>query len=157
MDSMRSLNTSLPPAGAQSAHTEPPEELLSAFKTAALSVTSLYRTSVAGQAHARHEGYQQALEDIKTFLDREGLAVDSIDGAKIRYWLDERIDGTAAAAAAAGNGDGNENGSQRNGHTDRTTTSSLSSGTTHPLSTQQQQQQPPAVPTSIYKTFQELF
>ncbi|KZZ87591.1 hypothetical protein AAP_05502 [Ascosphaera apis ARSEF 7405] len=106
MDSMRSLNTSLPSAPANNNNNnphqppapapEPPEELLQAFKTAALSVTTLYKNSVRGQAHARHQGYQEALEDVRAFLDRERLALDTFQGAKIRHWLNERIDGTAS-------------------------------------------------------------
>ncbi|KAI5300186.1 hypothetical protein KEM56_002663 [Ascosphaera pollenicola] len=120
MDSMRSLNTSLPQAPAGSGNNsslpgpEPPEELLQAFKTAALSVTTLYKNSVRGQAHARHQGYQEALEDISAFLDRECFALDAFQGAKIRHWLNERIDGSAAPTMGTGEGDENREQTEKN-------------------------------------------
>ena len=55
MDSMRSLNTSLPGATSTTAapttvkHQDPPEQLLTAFKAAALSVTNLYKSAAADQ------------------------------------------------------------------------------------------------------------
>lgn len=90
MDSMRTLNTSLP----SSASAQPPEQLLQAFKTAALSVTNLYKTAHSDQANSRHLGYQEALEDLRAFLDREKLALDDAEGQKIRKWVVSRIDGT---------------------------------------------------------------
>ena len=96
MDSMRSLNTSLP----SSASAQPPEQLLQAFKTAALSVTNLYKTALADQGSARHLGYQEALEDLRAFLDREKLALDDGDGQKIRKWVVSRIDGTGTTTTS---------------------------------------------------------
>lgn len=93
MDSMRTLNTSLP----SSAPPQPPELLLQAFKSAALSVTNLYKTSVSDQAQSRHLGYQDALEDLRVFLDKEGIGMNDSEAAKIRNWVVKRIDGTGAA------------------------------------------------------------
>ncbi|KAK2739857.1 hypothetical protein FQN57_006433 [Myotisia sp. PD_48] len=94
MDSMRSLDTSLP----ASAPAQPPELLLQAFKSAALSVTNLYKTAVSDQAQARHLGYQEALEDLRSFLDRERLGIEGGEASKVRHWVIERIDGTGAAS-----------------------------------------------------------
>ncbi|RAL65399.1 hypothetical protein DID88_000967 [Monilinia fructigena] len=70
MDSMRSLNTSLPGGKSPSKqqNVEPPQQLLIAqFKAAALSVTNLYKTAAADQARARAEGYQDALDELLSF------------------------------------------------------------------------------------------
>ncbi|KAI1909599.1 hypothetical protein LOZ53_003889 [Ophidiomyces ophidiicola] len=95
MDSMRSLNSSLPSSNST---TQRPEVLLQAFKTAALSVTNLYKSAVADQIQSRHIGYQDALEDLRAFLDKEGLGISDGEGNKIRHWIAERIDGTGTAA-----------------------------------------------------------
>jgi hypothetical protein len=86
---MRSLNTSLPHPRPQ-----PPEQLLSAFKTAALSVTNLYKTAVTDQSSSRHAGYQDALDDLLSFLDKENLGVQDGEGWKIRKWATERFERT---------------------------------------------------------------
>ncbi|KAK5303049.1 hypothetical protein LTR99_006006 [Exophiala xenobiotica] len=75
MDSMRSLNTSLP-----STRPAPPEQLLQAFRNAALSVTNLYKSAVTDQNSARQTGYQEALEDLLSFLDRENLGLQDGEG-----------------------------------------------------------------------------
>ncbi|KAK2768642.1 hypothetical protein FQN54_000498 [Arachnomyces sp. PD_36] len=97
MDSMRSLNTSLPPSTPH--RNQPPEQLLQAFKTAALSVTNLYKNAVSEQGQARQAGYQDALEDLVSFLDKEHLGLGDGEGWKIRQWATERIDGTGAASS----------------------------------------------------------
>jgi hypothetical protein len=96
MDSMRSLNTSLPKA---SPYKQPPEQLLQAFRTAALSVTNLYKSAISDQNQARQAGYQDAIEDLLNFLDRENLGLDDGEGWKVRQWATERADGTAAMAS----------------------------------------------------------
>lgn len=93
MDSMRSLNSSLPrnssPSGKSS---NPPEKLLQAFKAAALSVTNLYKTAASEQAQSRAAGYQDALEDLLSYLDKENIGVvDSSEGQRVRQWISERI------------------------------------------------------------------
>ena len=96
MDSMRSLNTSLP---SSTPTTQPPELLLQAFKTAALSVTNLYKNAVSDQAQSRHLGYQDALEDLRAFLDKERLGNEDGEASRIRSWVMERIDGTGTSAS----------------------------------------------------------
>lgn len=91
---MRTLDTSLPgasPSKAQSA--ENPEQLLNAFKAAALSVTKLYKTAAADQGRARAEGYQDALDDLLAFLDKEDIGLSDGEGWRIRGWATERLDG----------------------------------------------------------------
>lgn len=90
MDSMRSLNTSLPTS--RSRRSQAPE-LLQAFKSAALSVTNLYKTAVTDQAVTRQLGYQDALEDLLSFLDKEKLGLQDGEGWKIRQWATERFEG----------------------------------------------------------------
>ncbi|KAL1310659.1 hypothetical protein AAFC00_000926 [Neodothiora populina] len=93
MDSLRNLRTSLPRTSPASGS---PHELLNAFKAAALSVTNLYKTAATEQARTRAAGYQDALDDLLTFLDLEnlGLGVDG-EGWRVRQWATERYHGTA--------------------------------------------------------------
>lgn len=90
MDSMTSLNTSLPKS--RSRRSQAPE-LLQAFRSAALSVTNLYKTTVTEQANTRHLGYQDALDDLLSFLDRENLGLQDGEGWRIRQWATERFEG----------------------------------------------------------------
>lgn len=99
---MRSLNTSLP-SSTQTA--QPPELLLQAFKTAALSVTNLYKNAVSEQAQSRHLGYQDALEDLQAFLDKEKLGNEGGEASRIRSWVTQRIDGTGAGTSAGDSDD----------------------------------------------------
>ncbi|PYH90189.1 hypothetical protein BO71DRAFT_452938 [Aspergillus ellipticus CBS 707.79] len=93
MDSMRSLNTSLP---SSTPRPQPPEQLLQSFKAAALSVTNLYKNAVFEQAQAKQAGYQEAIEDLLHFLDRENLGLGDGEGWTVRQWATERSDGTGA-------------------------------------------------------------
>ena len=86
---MKSLNKSLPKSSAK----QPPEQLLSFFKAAALSVTNLYKTAKAEEDHARRQGYQEALDELLHFLDKEGLGLGDGEGWKVRQWATERYDG----------------------------------------------------------------
>ncbi|OJD11205.1 hypothetical protein AJ78_07981 [Emergomyces pasteurianus Ep9510] len=114
MDSMRSLNTSLPVSSPRPNHAQPPEQLLQAFKTAALSVTNLYKTAVSDQANARQIGYQEALEDLRAFLDKEKIGLSDGEGSKVRCWMTERIDGTATAAGTTSMDSDDERGELNN-------------------------------------------
>lgn len=95
---MRSLNKSLP-SSPTSRPAPPPEQLLQAFRSAALSVTNLYKTAAQGQNSARQIGYQDALDDLLTFLDRENLGLGDGEGWRVRQWATERLDGTSPAHA----------------------------------------------------------
>ncbi|KAL9027776.1 MAG: hypothetical protein Q9196_003749 [Gyalolechia fulgens] len=100
MDSMRSLNTSLPPSPKRTI-TQPPEQLLQAFKTAALSVTNLYKTAASNETRARQAGYQDALDDILSFLDKEKLGLGDGEGWRVRIWATERLDGSTTGVAGS--------------------------------------------------------
>ncbi|KAI2606458.1 uncharacterized protein GGS25DRAFT_391121 [Hypoxylon fragiforme] len=76
-----------------SASAESPEQLLDAFKAAALSVTKLYKTSAAAQAKARAEGYQDCIDDLLVFLDKSHIGLGDGEGWQIRKWATERLDG----------------------------------------------------------------
>lgn len=93
MDSMRSLNTSLPRSAPASKQQDPPEPLLTAFKAAALSVTNLYKSAAVDQNRARAEGYQDALSDLLSFLDKEDIGLSDGEGWRVRSWATERLDG----------------------------------------------------------------
>ncbi|KAL8686335.1 MAG: hypothetical protein Q9218_007178 [Villophora microphyllina] len=101
---MRSLNTSLP-RDPRPTSSQPPEQLLQAFKTAALSVTNLYKTAASDQARARQHGYQDALDDLLLFLDKEHLGLGDGEGWKVRRWATERLDGSSAGGAACNESD----------------------------------------------------
>ncbi|KAF2169135.1 hypothetical protein M409DRAFT_20362 [Zasmidium cellare ATCC 36951] len=92
MDSMRHLSTSLPRG-----RNEPTTDLLSDFKAAALSVTNLYKTAAKSQDRARAAGYQDALDDLLTFLDKESLGLMDGEGWRVRQWATERLDGDGSA------------------------------------------------------------
>lgn len=99
---MRSLNTSLPASLPASRLNNPPEQLLQAFRSAALSVTTLYKTAAAEQSSARHAGYQDALEELLSFLDSEHLGLGDGEGWRVRQWATERLDqGNAGLSASA--------------------------------------------------------
>ncbi|MCJ1303303.1 hypothetical protein MMC08_006111 [Hypocenomyce scalaris] len=102
MDSMRSLNTSLPTS---SPNPRPPEQLLQAFKTAALSVTNLYKTAATDQVRARQAGYQDALDDLLSFLDKENLGLGDGEGWRVRQWATERLSGTHTVHAGSDSDD----------------------------------------------------
>ena len=88
---MRSLNRSLP--AAHPSRSTPPKHLLQAFKQAALSVTNLYKAAATEQDDSRQAGYQDALEDLLEFLDRENLGLQDGEGWRVRQWATEHYDG----------------------------------------------------------------
>ena len=104
MDSMRTLNKSLPQSPKPKT-IQPPEQLLQAFKTAALSVTNLYKTAVLDQSRARQSGYQVALDDLLSFLDKENLGLGDGEGWRVRQWATERLDGTPPAHTSSDSDD----------------------------------------------------
>ena len=108
MDSMRSLNTSLP-----STRPAPPEALLQAFRTAALSVTNLYKGAVTDQNASRQAGYQEALADLLSFLDRENLGLQDGEGWKVRQWATERYDGSVLPQPAESDDERSESGQRQ--------------------------------------------
>ena len=81
---------------ATATRTESPEQLLDVFKAAALSVTKLYKTSAAAEARARAEGYQECLDDLLAFLDKESSGLGDQAASKLRRWVGERRDGREA-------------------------------------------------------------
>ncbi|KAH6674443.1 hypothetical protein B0J14DRAFT_590005 [Halenospora varia] len=94
MDSMRSLNTSLPGTSPPKQSVgEPSEQILQAFKAAALATTTLYKTAASNQSKARAEGYQDALDELLAFLDKEDIGLNDGEGWRIRRWATERLDG----------------------------------------------------------------
>ena len=91
MDSMKSLDTSLPRSPRRHRPANPPE-LIQAFKNAALSVTNLYRSAEATEQQSRQVGYQDALDDLLGFLDKENLGLCDGEGWRVRQWATERLD-----------------------------------------------------------------
>ncbi|KAG5982605.1 hypothetical protein E4U55_001672 [Claviceps digitariae] len=68
-------------------------ELLDVFKAAALSVTKLYKTSALAESRAKTEGYQDCLDDLLTYLDKEDMGLKDGEGWSVRKWATERLDG----------------------------------------------------------------
>lgn len=104
MDSMRSLNKSLPPSPRHRS-VKPPEKLLQAFKSAALSVTNLYKTAASDEVQARSQGYQDALDNLLAFLDKESLGLGDGEGWKVRRWATERLEGSPPATGGSDSDD----------------------------------------------------
>jgi hypothetical protein len=104
MDSMRSLNTSLPGPGTsppKQPTAEPPANLLQAFRAAALSITTLYKNASDDCTKSRAEGYQEALDELLGFLDKEDIGLSDGEGWRIRQWATERLDGRDSASQHA--------------------------------------------------------
>ncbi|KAF2202392.1 hypothetical protein GQ43DRAFT_479916 [Delitschia confertaspora ATCC 74209] len=93
MDSMRSLNTSLPSNRRPDVH--------KSFRSAALTVTNLYKAALADIESSRSDGYQEALEDILNFLDKENIGVGDGEGWRVRQWATERLTGTLRGPSAS--------------------------------------------------------
>lgn len=91
MDSMRILNTSLPRPSPRRRRKPTPGELHQAFKSAALTVTQLYKSALVDVQGARAAGYQDALDDLLGFLDHDNLGLGDGEGWKVRQWATQRL------------------------------------------------------------------
>jgi hypothetical protein len=103
MDSMRSLNTSLPKTRRRQPAPQP--DTHQSFRTAALAVTTLYKAALADIDRSRTDGYQDALEDLIGFLDKQNLGVGDGEGWQIRQWVMERLDGGLPVQSTSDSGD----------------------------------------------------
>ncbi|KAK6843581.1 hypothetical protein PG990_004539 [Apiospora arundinis] len=133
--------TKTPAAGLDS-----PEQLMDAFKTAALSVTKLYKTSAAAQTKARSDGYQDCLEDLLAYLEKQNIGLNDGEGRQIRLWVNERYEGRDGPSQSAESEDEVEN-----MKTDAAPASDLhrsSSNANLPAPQQTQQQQHPEIRTN---------
>lgn len=99
MDSMRSLNTSLPKTRRRQPTPQP--DTHQSFRSAALTVTNLYKAALADIDRSRADGYQEALEHLVGFLDKENLGVGDGEGWRIRQWAMERLDGALPGQSAS--------------------------------------------------------
>ncbi|KAI9655243.1 MAG: hypothetical protein M1831_004953 [Alyxoria varia] len=106
MDSMRSLNTSLPRSPSQRRkRQQPTSELLHAFKAAARSVTELYQTASTQEEairDSRDAGYREALDDLVGYLDQENLGLCDGEGWRVREWATKRCGAVAGTDNEAG-------------------------------------------------------
>jgi len=78
-----------------------PEDVVDAFKAAALSVTKLFKTAAAAQAKAHTEGYQDCLNDLLSFLNKEKMGLSDGEGLRVRAWATERMEGGDGGAQTA--------------------------------------------------------
>jgi hypothetical protein len=69
------------------------------FKAAALSVTNLYKAAASEHDKAYREGYQDALEELLGFLDKENLGLQDGEGWRVRRWATERFEGGPAVGS----------------------------------------------------------
>ncbi|KAK5099099.1 hypothetical protein LTR70_001249 [Exophiala xenobiotica] len=106
MDSMRSLNRSLP--STPPTRPAPPEQLLQAFRQAALSVTNLYKSAASDHDSIRQAGYSDAIDDLLKFLDRENLGLQDGEGWRIRQWATAKYDASYAEHSEAEEEDASE-------------------------------------------------
>ncbi|TQW00297.1 hypothetical protein V2A60_001395 [Cordyceps javanica] len=107
----------------QAMGTETPEQLLDVFKAAALSVTKLYKTSALAESRARADGYQDCLEDLLSFLDKENMGLCDGEGWGIRRWATERLDGRDSALQSTESEDETEKAAERTASPEMTRTS----------------------------------
>ncbi|KYK56906.1 hypothetical protein DCS_03912 [Drechmeria coniospora] len=124
-------------AAKQPSPQESPEQLLDVFKAAALSVTKLYKTSALNESRARTEGYQECLDELLQFLDKENLGLRDGEGWKIRAWATERLDGREAIIH-------NTESEDEVDRSDRTTSPELTRTSTEPQAQAQRASEPPA-------------
>jgi hypothetical protein len=102
------MDSSKAPGGKQPFQSDTPEQLLDVFKAAALSVTKLYKTSALIESRARTDGYQECLDDLLTFLDKENIGVTDGEGWSIRKWATERLEGREPGSNSTESEDENE-------------------------------------------------
>lgn len=82
--SMNNLASSLP-----AANNANNTELSAKFKEAAMSITTLYRASLAAQSRAHSAGYSAALQDVLSYV-QAGLSDGSMDIGTVLDWLEAR-------------------------------------------------------------------
>ncbi|ATY62538.1 hypothetical protein A9K55_008320 [Cordyceps militaris] len=107
----------------QAMGTETREQLLDVFKAAALSVTKLYKTSALAESRARADGYQECLEDLLGFLDKENMGLCDGEGWQMRRWATERLDGRDRALQSTESEDETEKAVERTASPELTRTS----------------------------------
>lgn len=130
---MRNLSTSLPGTSPpKTQRPESPERVLQAFKTAALSVTNLYKAAAQDHTKARSEGYHDALDDLLSFLDNEGLGLTDGEVRKVRTWAHERLDGKETAIPAQESDDDLEQTDRASSPSQQRDNSHTSAGTPSP-------------------------
>ncbi|KZW03013.1 hypothetical protein EXIGLDRAFT_728555 [Exidia glandulosa HHB12029] len=82
--SMNNLASSLPPPARN-------DELNGKFKDAALSITTLYRASLAAQQRAHNAGYAAALQDVLSFVQTElSTSGQAMDVGAVMDWVEAR-------------------------------------------------------------------
>ncbi|KAJ4151053.1 hypothetical protein LMH87_011771 [Akanthomyces muscarius] len=118
MDSSRTAGSSKQATGI-----ETPEQLLDVFKAAALSVTKLYKTSALAETRARSDGYQDCLEDLLSFLDKENMGLCDGEGWGVRRWATERLDGRDSTLPSTESEDETEKAAERTASPEMTRTS----------------------------------
>ncbi|QIW94865.1 hypothetical protein AMS68_000383 [Peltaster fructicola] len=101
MDSMGRLSVSLP----RTSQRRNESDTLSSFKAAALSVTNLYKAAAADSAQAREGGYQDALEDLLAYMDRDNLGMGDGEGWQVRKWVLERLEDAPSSKHTASEDD----------------------------------------------------
>ncbi|KAF8456436.1 hypothetical protein BDZ91DRAFT_745602 [Kalaharituber pfeilii] len=88
---LTSLSSTLPSQGQQQPanYDFPPADLMSAFKQAAFSVTTLWKTANGEIERAKKEGYQECLEELLHLIGSDRIYANS-EVIKIREWASAR-------------------------------------------------------------------
>lgn len=154
MDNLRSLNSSLPAPSStrrqRSGHDKQSSQasqanqqaLLQAFKTAALSVTNLYRAAATENSTASYsDGYRDALEDLVEFLDQEEIGLMDGEGWRIRQYLADRL--AQSPAATGGQQTGTDGSDDEGGEVEEEKRARSSSPVMQTKAAPQEQQQQP--------------
>ncbi|KAK4920386.1 hypothetical protein LTR66_016733, partial [Elasticomyces elasticus] len=90
MDSMRSLNKSLPSSKSNTSGVS--ADQIAAFRSAALAVSTLFKAGINENESSRQAGYQDCLGDLLKFLDSENLALQDGEGWRVRQWATAKYD-----------------------------------------------------------------
>ena len=135
---LTSLSSTLPAQSRNSQNSQyeyPPAALMSAFKQAAMSVTTLYKSANTEIERARKQGYQDALDDLLQLINSDRIYTNS-EVTKIREW------GLSRRRKAGGDG---ESGARRSDPVDDSEDERGQSQTA-PSSSPMRESEPPADP-----------
>ncbi|KAF1817573.1 hypothetical protein P152DRAFT_454154 [Eremomyces bilateralis CBS 781.70] len=117
MDSMRGLGRALASTTPRkSTKLDRAANVRQSFKTAALSVTNLYRAVAAEADEAYAEGYRDAVQDLVNFLDKADLGLTDGEGWMVREWATQRFQSSSLGGEGgkeSGSGSGKEESAHR--------------------------------------------
>lgn len=148
---LTSLSSTLPSqsrGSRESQYDYPPADLMSAFKQAAMSVTTLYKCANTEIERARKQGYQDALDDLLHLINSDRVYANS-EVVKIREWaLSKRRKAGADGQGGVHRGDSVDETEDERGQSRAAGSSSPIREAEPPIQAQTQQQPMPSDPVS---------